>query len=205
MVSNLSCFPLERQCGKKMEAWSGAWIKGIFGWIIKKIAACWNATSSRLCSVARFKNKRAPSTSRRQCEQMKRKRRIKHCRLKWCQLRAQDSELPCVTVRGAESTLPFRDREIDFWRYNFNRKCLHYYKLSTSLSIYLLCTISKLVCPLLYTGNDAFNGTLQNSFVIHASEHVHCQCCITCKQNSLISGDGNITSIQGQSGSHWYE
>lgn len=93
-------------------------------------------------------------------------------------------------------------------QYNFNSTCLHY-KFATP-SIYLLCTISKLVCPLLYRGNDAFNATLQNCFVIHASEHVHCQLLlylhsVFCTQKGLIRTDGNITSIQEQPSSYWYE
>lgn len=40
---------------KKIEVWSGAWIKGIFGLIIKKIAACCNAICSSLLSVVLMK------------------------------------------------------------------------------------------------------------------------------------------------------
>lgn len=79
VVSNLSCFHWKGRFGKKMEARSGARIKGIFGWIIKKIAACWNATRSSLWSVALFKNKRAPRSPLHEEE------RVKLCSLKWCQ------------------------------------------------------------------------------------------------------------------------
>lgn len=105
---------------------------------------------------------------------------------------AQTSELPRVAVRGAESTLPFRDREIDCWSYNFNRACLHYKFPMPSPSIGCAQFPNYSVLYL----NDAFNATLQNSFVIHASEHVLYQCCITRTQKGLISADGNITSIQ---------
>lgn len=187
-----------------MEAWSGARIKAAFGWIIKKIAACWNAI--RLWRVALFKNKACLFSFHVRTVWIdggeKMKERIKTLSL-WNDVSSGFSAALChcpwCWINAAIQRPWNRLLEPHFF--------LTVHVCTTNFSSWPPAQFAKR--PVLFSSHREWwmhRHSPQNSFVIHASERVvFCPSGAFCTQKGLISADGNITSIQGQSSSYWYE
>lgn len=165
-----------------MEARSGARIKGIFGWIIKKIAACWNATRGSLWSVALFKitNMFLFSALHRDNANRWREKEGENTTLQFEMMSAPTSgfraalcHCPWCWINAAIQRPWNRLLELQFQQYMFALQIFHGLYLSA---------VHNFQTGLSFTSHKEWciqRHSLQNSFVIHASEHVPCQCCIT--------------------------